>query len=133
MRPTEAPSDRTPPQPTRRVARKLAIARAIVGWERLWPSIWVPLLLIAAFFGIALLGVPAAIGEHTGGWGHLALLVGFAVAILWTARRGAVAWQPAADADAARKTVWPGCGYGRRSRRWHGSIRSARASPSASR
>ena len=103
MRPTEAPSDRTPPQPTRRVARKLAIARAIVGWERLWPSIWVPLLLIAAFFGIALLGVPAAIGEHTGGWGHLALLVGFAVAILWTARRGAVAWQPAADADAARR------------------------------
>lgn len=104
MRPTEAPSDRTPPSPTRSgVARKLAIARSVVGWERLWPAIWIPLLLIVAFLGIALLGVPAAIGERTGGWGHLALLIGFAAAILWTARRGAAAWRPAADADAARR------------------------------
>lgn len=103
MRPTEAPSDRTPPPPTRRVARKLALARAVVGWERLWPSIWVPLLLVAGFLGLALLGVPTAVGALTGGWGHLALLIGFAVAILWTARRGVVAWRPAADTDAARR------------------------------
>lgn len=103
MRPTEAPSDRTPPPPARSVVRKLALARTIVGWERLWPSIWIPLLLIAAFLGLALLGVPAGVGALTGGWGHLALLVGFAVAILWTARRGVVAWHPAAEADAARR------------------------------
>lgn len=103
MRPTEVPSDRTPPRPSNRVARKLALARAVVAWERLWPSVWVPLTLIAAFLGLALLGAPSAIGEATGGWGHLALLAGFAVAILWTARRGIVAWRPAADADAARR------------------------------
>lgn len=103
MRPTEVSSDRTPPRPSNRVARKLAIARAVVAWERLWPSIWVPLTLVAAFVGLALLGVPSAIGELTDGWGHVALLAGFAVAILWTARRGIVAWRPAADADAARR------------------------------
>lgn len=103
MRPTEVPSDRTPPSPARSVARKLALARAIVGWERLWPSIWIPLLLIAAFLGLALLGVPASLGALTGGWGHLALLLGFAVAILWTARRGVVAWQPTTDVDAAHR------------------------------
>lgn len=103
MRPIEASSDRTPPTPNRRIARKLAIARAVVGWERLWPSIWPPLLILAVFLGIALLGLPTAIGSVTGGWGHLALLIAFAVLLLWTTRRGIVAWRPAAAADAARR------------------------------
>lgn len=103
MRPTEAASDRTPPSPDRHVSRRLALARAIVGWERLWPSIWIPLLLLAAFVGIALLGLPRALGALTGGWGQLALIVGFAVAFLWTLRRGMVAWRPAVAADAVRR------------------------------
>ncbi|EDP65442.1 hypothetical protein BAL199_12316 [alpha proteobacterium BAL199] len=100
MRRTEAPSDRTP---IPSVARKLTLARAIVDWERLWPSLWPALMMLAIFFGIALLGLPSAIGSLTGGWGQLALLVGFAAAFLWIVRRGVVAWQPANDADAARR------------------------------
>jgi hypothetical protein len=100
VRRTEAPSDRTP---IPSVARKLTLARAIVDWERLWPSLWPALMMLAIFFGIALLGLPSAIGSLTGGWGQLALLVGFAAAFLWIVRRGVVAWQPANDADAARR------------------------------
>lgn len=103
MRPTEAQSNRTPPSPDPRVTRQLALARAVVGWERLWPAIWIPVLLLAAFVGTALLGLPHALGSLTGGWGHLALLVGFAAAFLWTLRRGIVAWRPAAAADAVRR------------------------------
>ncbi len=107
MRPTQAPSDRTarPPsaRPSARVARKLAIARAVVGWERLWPSLWPPVLLVSTFLGLAMLGVPGAIGELTGGWGHLALLVVFVAALLWSVRRGIVRWQPAVAADATRR------------------------------
>ncbi len=103
MRPNEAPSDRSSPQPSARVARKLAMARAVVGWERLWPSLWLPVLLVSAFLGLAMLGVPGAIGEVTGGWGHLALLIAFVAALLWSVRRGIVRWQPAAAADATRR------------------------------
>ena len=57
MRPDEAPTGPTPLTRNRRVARKLGLARAVVGWERLWPSIWIPVLVLAAFFGTALLGL----------------------------------------------------------------------------
>lgn len=103
MRPNEARSDRMPSSTTPAVARRLALARAVVGWERLWPSIWIPILLVTCFVGLALLGLPRAIGSITGGWGHLALLLGFAAAFLWTLRRGMAAWRPAAGADAARR------------------------------
>lgn len=103
MRPTEALSGRTLPPPTSGIARKLALARAVVAWERAWPLMWPALLLLGAFLALALLGVPGVIGNHSGGWGQLGLLVGFAGLFLWLVRRGIVAWHPTNDTDAARR------------------------------
>ncbi|WPZ34972.1 TIGR02302 family protein [Thalassobaculum sp. OXR-137] len=85
------------------LAAKLALAKAVLGWERLWPSLWPPLVIATLFIALALIGVPGWIGDLTYGWGHLTLLVALGAAFLWSLRRGAQRWQPATHADAVRR------------------------------
>jgi uncharacterized protein (TIGR02302 family) len=82
---------------------KLALARAVLGWERLWPSLWPPIVIAATFVALALIGIPGWIGDLTYGWGHLALLLGLGGAFLWSLRRGAVRWTLATERDAVRR------------------------------
>ena len=62
-----------------RLRRGLALARFAILWERTWPALWPIPALLAAFLGLALFGVFAALP----GWLHLLLLVAFAAAILY--------------------------------------------------
>ena len=82
---------------------KLALARAILQWERVWPSLWPPIVIVATFLAVALMGVPGWVGDLTRGWGHLALLILAAAAFLWSVRRGVLRWEPASGDDAVRR------------------------------
>ncbi|WP_281684028.1 TIGR02302 family protein [Thalassobaculum salexigens] len=88
---------------SRPLALKLALSKAVLGWERLWPSLWPPIVIAATFIALALIGVPHWLGDLTYGWGHLALLLILGAAFLWSLRRGAVRWQPATHGDAVRR------------------------------
>ena len=67
----------------RRVGRKLALARAVVLWERLWPALWPAAGIAGLFVALSLLNVWASVG----GWVHLAALLLFAGAF------GAALWR----------------------------------------
>jgi hypothetical protein len=43
-------------------------------------------VVLIAFLGIALLTLPQSLGQITGGWGQLALLIGFAVSAAFSLR-----------------------------------------------
>jgi len=87
----------------RPLGAKLKLARAVLAWERLWPSLWPPVAIASAFVALALIGVPQWIGDLTLGWGHLALLALLAGLFLWAARRGVDRWQPATADEAVRR------------------------------
>lgn len=82
---------------------KLALTRAVLAWERLWPSLWLPLAIALGFVALALIGVPSWLGDLTYGWGHLTLLLALGGLFLWSLRRGAVHWTPATHEDAIRR------------------------------
>ncbi len=88
---------------SRPLAVKLALTKAVLGWERVWPSLWPPIVIAALFIALALIGVPHWIGDLTYGWGHLALLLVLGAAFLWSLRRGALRWRPATHQDAVRR------------------------------
>lgn len=89
--------------PSRLLAMKLALAKTVLAWERLWPSLWPPIVIATLFIALALIGVPGWIGDLTYGWGHLALLLALGAAFLWSLRRGALRWEPATHQDAVRR------------------------------
>lgn len=93
-------SGTSPPQAElpRGLPWRLRLARAAVAWERLWPRMWPAAAVAALFIALALLGVPPRLG----GWPHLALLIGFALAIAALAARG------------LRGLRWPGPAEGQR-------------------
>ena len=64
--------------------RKRAQARLAMLYERVWPVLWPPLGIIAAFLVLALLEVPALLAP----WARVALLAVFAFATLATLVRG---------------------------------------------
>ena len=74
------------------LARWVALARAVVTWERLWPALWPAAALTGAFLGVALLDVLPRLPD----WAHGLFLVAMASALAWLARR---AWTHAALAD----------------------------------
>lgn len=82
---------------------KVALARVVLAWERVWPSLWLPIVIAAAFVALALIGVPHWIGDITYGWGHLALLLILGGVFMWSLRRGVVRWIPATHEDAVRR------------------------------
>ncbi|WP_051340101.1 TIGR02302 family protein [Azospirillum halopraeferens] len=65
-------------------AGHLALARAALLWERLWPALWIPAALVGAFLALALLNILPMLP----GWLHAAVLAVFAVAIGGTLWRG---------------------------------------------
>ncbi|HSC17508.1 MAG TPA: DUF4175 family protein [Rhizomicrobium sp.] len=47
----------SPPGSNRRIERRIALARAAIFFERIWPRVWPAVGILAAFFALALLGV----------------------------------------------------------------------------
>lgn len=76
---------RTPPRSAASpLARRLRLARWVVGWERLWPGLVPPLGVAGIFVALALLDVLSLLS----GWLHAMVLAGFAAAValsLWRA------------------------------------------------
>ena len=70
-----------------RVERRLALARAALFWERLWPAAWPAVGVAGTFLALALLDP----WDYVSPWLHAAVLAVFALAFvvaLWRARRG---------------------------------------------
>ena len=68
-----------------RLRRKRLLARAVLGFEAIWPAIWPALGVAGAFIVLALLDVPARLPAD----GHAALLAVTGLAIIVLAIRGA--------------------------------------------
>ena len=77
--------------------RRRQLARAALGWEAFWPGAWPVLAVLGLFIIVALLGLPSLLPV----WLHIALLVGFVVALVRVARRALRRWRvpglPAAE------------------------------------
>ena len=58
--------------------RRRRQARLVLLFERVWPAIWPPLGIIGLFLCVALLAIPALLNP----WLHVAMLAGFALALL---------------------------------------------------
>ena len=71
------------PEPLPKLERRRRLARAALLWERLWPALWPPLGVLGGFVIVALLGVPLVLPT----WARFALLLAFAAALAWAARR----------------------------------------------
>jgi uncharacterized protein (TIGR02302 family) len=67
-----------------RLDRKIALARGALFWERLWPALWLPGLVIGAFLTLALLDILPLLPF----WAHAGLLGLFAAALLVAVWRG---------------------------------------------
>ena len=67
---------------TRKLENKIAFARAILFWERLWPAGLPAILCTGVFISLTLFGVL----ELLPGWLHLILLAGFFIALGWSLR-----------------------------------------------
>jgi len=63
---------------------RLALARAALFWEALWPALWVPVALLALFAALAFLNVPAVLP----GWLHGLALAAFLGGIGYALYRG---------------------------------------------
>ncbi|MES2713022.1 MAG: DUF4175 family protein, partial [Pseudomonadota bacterium] len=86
------------PQPLPpRIAWLRRAARAALLWERVWPALWPPLAVLGVFLLIALAGVPGMLHPAL----HLALLAGFAAALVAACVRSfrRLRWPDAAAAD----------------------------------
>jgi uncharacterized protein (TIGR02302 family) len=83
-----------------RLMRRRAQARLVLLFERVWPALWPPLGVAGLFVIAALLDVP----RYLAPWLHLALLIGFGVAVAALLARGL--WGTAApDAAAADRRL----------------------------
>ena len=67
---------------TRKLENKIAFARAILFWERLWPACLPAIFCIGAFVSLTLFGL----FELMPGWLHLMLLAAFFIALGWSLR-----------------------------------------------
>jgi uncharacterized protein (TIGR02302 family) len=79
---------------------RLALARLVLAWERLWPAAWPMVGVAGLFLAVALFDLLPALP----GWLHLVLLAAFAGAFLWAAARGIAAFR-APDANDARRRI----------------------------
>lgn len=65
---------------TARLARRTRLARLALWWEAAWPALWPPLGVIGLFLVVALSGLPLVLPALL----HLAMLLGFVAALVWT-------------------------------------------------
>ena len=81
---------RSDPRRGRTFRQRLALARAALGFERLWPALWPFLGVLGAFLIISLLGLWSLLPA----WLHAIGLVGFALAFYWSLKgmAGALRW-----------------------------------------
>ncbi len=66
------------PGTQQRVARQVAMARAALFWERLWPALWLPSAVLGAFLALSLLDILPQLPP----WAHAAVLTIFAIALV---------------------------------------------------
>ena len=71
-------------QPMAQLHRRVALARLVLLWERLWPASWPLLAIIGTFLALALSGLLQALP----GWLHLLALIAFASAFVAAIIRG---------------------------------------------
>ena len=81
---------RSDPRLGRAFRHRLALARAALGFERLWPALWPALAVVAGFLVVSLLGL----WPRLPGWLHAVGLAGFSAGLVWTLlhARGAMRW-----------------------------------------
>ena len=79
---------------------RMALARATLAWEQIWPAAWPALGVMGVFLVLALFDVLPALP----GWLHLAVLIALGVVFVYAVVRGVRAWR-APDADAARRRI----------------------------
>lgn len=87
-------------RPLRRLGSKLLAARLVLFWERLWPALLPPALLLGLFLTLALLDLLPLLGP----WLHLAALLAFAGGFAWLLRR-ALRGLALPDEQAARRRL----------------------------
>ena len=78
------------------LGRRIALSRAILAWETLWPRLMAPLAFLALFLAAAHFEIFRGLAP----WPHVGVIVGMAmglVGVTWLALRGVV-WP---DRDAA--------------------------------
>jgi uncharacterized protein (TIGR02302 family) len=74
---------RSDPRRGRAFRHRLALARAALGFERLWPALWPALAVLSGFLIVSLLGL----WSWLPGWLHAAGLVAFAAGLVWALAR----------------------------------------------
>ena len=97
-RPETARTPSRPPGPGR-IAGLLALTRAALFWERLWPALWPLTAAIGLFLALALVDVLPLLP----GWLHAVLLLGLAIAAGWGAVRGLARLRLPSRAQAQRR------------------------------
>jgi uncharacterized protein (TIGR02302 family) len=80
-------------------ARRIALARAALLWERLWPRLWPPLGVAGLLLALALLEIPELLPP----WAHAGLLAAFGIAFAAALWRGARGFAPPTRAEALRR------------------------------
>jgi hypothetical protein len=81
---------RSDPRQGRAFRQRLALARAALGFERLWPALWPALAVLSAFLVVSLLGL----WSWLPGWLHAIGLAAFAAGLVWALvrARSAMRW-----------------------------------------
>ena len=81
----------------------------VLAWERFFPAFRWPLALLGLFLGFALIELPQALGQISGGWlqaGFLAIALGL---FLWTLRRAIIAFSWPQESQVLRRLEsWSG-------------------------
>ncbi len=87
--------------------RKIALTRAVLFWERLWPALLTPLCLLGVFIILALAGV----FELAPGWLHIGLLALLGAAFAWSLAPLVGVRVPGRDAALRRLDVASGAAH----------------------
>ena len=89
----------SPPPGPGRIAGLLAVTRAGLFWERLWPALWPLTAAIGLFLALALVDVLPRLP----GWLHAAVLFGLAAAAGWSMVRGLTRLRLPSSREAQRR------------------------------
>ncbi len=82
-----------------RLALRLSLARAVLAWERAWPAIWPAVGVAGLFVAVAWFDLLPLLP----GWLHMAVLAGFAAALIWTLGLAVTRFRAPGGHDAERR------------------------------